>query len=320
MAKDIIIEHNGQEMQHSGVKNLKIPTGKGSMLWYPEDEVPVAEITINQNGEYTAESKGLYGFSVANVNITTTSSMTGHGTDGNEYNITKNDQDQIVKQKMPTVIEIDTPPTNLVYSQGAAIDFTGMVVRAYDESGAYWTEGGFTAGVIPDNQLSKPVVQADFGEGYSGGSDEIAPYNSPFAYMDGRKVTNWAYTYVANKDVKITSFRDPQTKNSMFVMASKTPATYDTYHGNFKSGSGTSFGTVTLHGETFYVYSVVNAPDDLSPVLNQQTLTSKVNKAAEVAYAMLYGTPTSGGTQVIPIRYTRPDGHELETSFNIIKR
>lgn len=61
-------------------------------------------------------------------------------------------QDKYVNSLLPVRIAITTPPTKLAYTDGEAIDITGMVVTAYNSDDSVW-------GIIPLNELTiVPVV------------------------------------------------------------------------------------------------------------------------------------------------------------------
>ena len=64
----------------------------------------------------------------------------------------------------PARIEIVTVPNRLDYMDGDALEYDGLVVRAYDREGEPWTQGGlFPEGYIPLHALTLPKRQADMG-------------------------------------------------------------------------------------------------------------------------------------------------------------
>lgn len=70
MSKNIIIAKDGEAMTLQGVDTLRTSAvGGGSVDWMPEDETTLAEITVTENGTYTADSRSVYGFSRAIVNV-----------------------------------------------------------------------------------------------------------------------------------------------------------------------------------------------------------------------------------------------------------
>ena len=66
---------------------------------------------------------------------------------------------------MPAYIRITTPPTKTEYVDGDTIDFTGLVVTAYNEDDTPFTDRGWTNGDIPNNLLTFPVTVAHYEEG-----------------------------------------------------------------------------------------------------------------------------------------------------------
>lgn len=60
-------------------------------------------------------------------------------------------------------IRVVTPPAKTLYSEGDTIDFTGIVVKAYEKDGSYVT--GYADGVIPFSELRFPVTVAHYEEG-----------------------------------------------------------------------------------------------------------------------------------------------------------
>ena len=54
---------------------------------------------------------------------------------------------------LPVRIAVTTPPTKTEYNDGEWIDFSGMVVTAYDENGDVWTNAEYPDGTIPFNEL-----------------------------------------------------------------------------------------------------------------------------------------------------------------------
>lgn len=61
----------------------------------------------------------------------------------------------------PDHITITSEPTKLVYNDGETIDFTGLVVVAYNDDGTVWDDK-YEGGVIPLEKLTFPVTTAHF--------------------------------------------------------------------------------------------------------------------------------------------------------------
>ena len=65
----------------------------------------------------------------------------------------------------PVRIEIIMPPGRLQYTDGDALDYDGLVVRAWDDRGQPWEQGGlFPEGIIPLRCLTLPEERADIGK------------------------------------------------------------------------------------------------------------------------------------------------------------
>lgn len=63
MSKDIVIQKNGVPETWQGVDTIRTNTfGGGEEEWVPEDEYAGRELTVAENGTYTAESYGAYAF------------------------------------------------------------------------------------------------------------------------------------------------------------------------------------------------------------------------------------------------------------------
>lgn len=74
MSKNITIAEGGQAKIFNNVSHLKTNLiGSGTQYWVPEDEAGkyanVGEITINENGTYSARDEDLDGFSTVRVNV-----------------------------------------------------------------------------------------------------------------------------------------------------------------------------------------------------------------------------------------------------------
>ena len=159
MSKNIAIQEGGVGRQMTVDKLKTNLVGGGTCLWVPEDEVPLGRKTINENGTFAAADDGLYGY--ARVTVRGVGRATGTDRDGDEAAAKANSGGRLVTRKLPSRIVVETPPTLTEYSDGAAIDFTGMVVKAYLRTGGVWTDATHPHGVIPLNELILPVTQAE---------------------------------------------------------------------------------------------------------------------------------------------------------------
>lgn len=301
MSKNIIIQNNGVSVTYTGAKKIKTRNAKGGTLyWLPEGEQPTAVKNITANGTYKASDENLYAYSQAIVNVpgAAKDSETGRDrTDGNDYNVTVDPQtDEIVKTKIPSGIIIATPPTKTTYTDGETINYSGMVVKTVDGNGN-------EIATVPSSAVITEVTVADSSKARA--ADDISPLPHLFYFGEGTQWSTHTYTYKASKNCSITSFYDPQTHNSIMVIASQTPATYDIYLGSHRINAGTPFTERTYNGQTFYIYGEVSQAEDFDPVYNEVSMPTLISdKTDAVAWAMLYGNRAEGTKMLLPIRVT----------------
>lgn len=157
------------------VQYLRTPqTGGGEVLWAPEDERQLLELSVYSNGlyrasDYLAEKEIPYwGFSQAVVNVQNAGRAIGiKPTDGNEYCVEIDNNGNIVEHILPSSISIETPPTKTEYREGEDIDITGMVVKAYKNDGELWNDTSYIDGIIPLEQLDySPKICTGRGDVY----------------------------------------------------------------------------------------------------------------------------------------------------------
>ena len=133
-------------------KKLKTSlSGGGECLWVPADSVELTTKTINKNGKYYAADDGKYGYSSVTVDAYA-DSVIGTGPDGYPYIVTDLDGDLDV-QPAPEAIKVVRPPRKTNYEIGETMDYSGMVVRAYDVYGNVWGNEKYPNGIIPFEEL-----------------------------------------------------------------------------------------------------------------------------------------------------------------------
>lgn len=136
MSKDVIIQEGGVGKTITADKLRTAVVGGGDCSWVPEDETLLTTKTISENGTYRASDDGYYGYSEVTVNgIGVATGKDGDGDDAVAY--TDPNTGDLVEQKVPSSIEVVTPPTNPygIYVDGQTITKDGMVVKAYLASG-----------------------------------------------------------------------------------------------------------------------------------------------------------------------------------------
>ena len=161
MSENIRIAEGGMLRRFGPVAKLKTAKqGGGSCLWIQKKDVTLGTKYVNENGVFRPADDGKYGFSQFTAAVTDSGSVTGKKQDGNTYKISKDGSGNLVERELPTSIKITTPPTVISYLNGASIDFSGLIVKAYDGNGNLWTKDGLVDGVVPTDQLIFPVQVA----------------------------------------------------------------------------------------------------------------------------------------------------------------
>ena len=73
MSKDVVLRRNdtGEKIVLRGVARLSVPTVDSlPCVFVPDNETSsLAEVTITENGHYTASGYGAYGIGIARVNV-----------------------------------------------------------------------------------------------------------------------------------------------------------------------------------------------------------------------------------------------------------
>ncbi len=75
-----------------------------------------------------------------------------------DYGVKKNSNGTVSLFELPVEIRIITPPVRLDYSDGDVIDYSRMVVTAYNEDGSVWTDQNHPNGIIPLDELMMDSV------------------------------------------------------------------------------------------------------------------------------------------------------------------
>lgn len=347
MSKNIIIQISGTPATFDATPRLRTDgVGVGRIGWIPETESRTGALAVNKNGEYTAASKGVYGFSKAVVKVPA-DSVTGKKSDGNSYTISTDASGNIVETKVPSEIRITTPPALLEYTDGETIDFTGLSVTAYDGNGQ-------SMGAVPFEELILPMTTAEY-DPSAGPIEElietdldVGAVDSPFPTSEsisgsaiwqkpGGQVGYMYNTDFSASGAKLMLIYAGDNQYAV-VAASKTPATLTVHavaEGVFPERTRTfELALTTLYGETFYGVSVASAffgpyesgDEPIEPVSIKGAIANGGNEAhlngeqvTNLEYAMLFGSVAGyGGGVNVPVQWPRTgDGNILETSFGI---
>lgn len=112
-------------------------------LWNMSDD-GLKTLTIQRKGTYKAREYNAYGFSRIDV------SLPSGGESGKE-----NGWDEAFDGKgLPAYIRITQNPTKMDYTDGETMDYTGIVVHAYNSD-------GIDMGAVPFNELVFPVTEVE---------------------------------------------------------------------------------------------------------------------------------------------------------------
>ena len=328
MSKNITIQEGGLAKQLTVDKLKTNLVGSGTCLWVPEDEVQLTTKTITENGTYRASDDGYYGYEQVIVSIAGVGTATGTDGDGDEAVAhTDPETGELVIEKVPSRIEVVTPPTNPygIYTDGQSISTNGMVVKAYIASGGEY-------GTVPNSEITLDPTTAH----YDSATDHMLVYEelegwpNPFATCgvlshyegaeDKRKLrSKYEFASIATACIRADN------NNWVAVMAAtenRHAGTYTEYGISdptkvVKTTEYYTSQTYTQDGKTVY-YQAVYSAQFYEGIPN----TGDHNASpARVAWAMIYGTKDErvGSRQTITVSWPRPhDGKVLETTFEIL--
>lgn len=334
MSANTSITEGGKGYPFGPVKCLMVEGDDGEFYpWYPEADRTLDSLSVDKNGIYRASDRGVYGWNHVSVNVPQTDRVTGRDPEtGEEKTVTVDPETgELVETVVPVEIRITTPPTKTVYNDGDAIEYGGMVVKAYLKSGGLY-------GTIPTGDLTLPVTTARYSEGSEGSatSDVVGNLSQPIAFGGACTITRYYEEYTLwNNRVIVTSgsVRSIGYEHSGIMdiyLLSNSPFSIE-YHNvdqrkptptnpnppiedvviGTQSGSGRE-----IHGKTVYVATISANFTSGNPTIDIPTYNTQPNN--NDFYTIVYGDITSGSTQNIPVQWTRPgDGAVLETSFNI---
>lgn len=153
MSKNLVIQQSGepQTLETISIVNTK-KYGGSSVDWVEEDSVDTDKKQITQNGTYKASDDNLYGYDKVIVKVPKkgkkkTGKKPQSSGDPNDYSVTADDEGNLVYKKLPTSINIITPPSKLSYNDGELIKKDGMIVKAYYADGGLW-------GNVPNGEIT----------------------------------------------------------------------------------------------------------------------------------------------------------------------
>lgn len=166
MSEYISIQEGNQNKAFNGLNKLEtdLQSGGDSCFWVPKSSRQLESISIKANGTYHPQEK--YGINRASVSVPGTSDkISGKGQDGNDYTVSLDeDTGELVKTKVPTYIRVTVVPNDTEYEDGDPMNYSGIVVTAYDGEGNTFDTTEYPGGIIPVSELVFPVTVATYEE------------------------------------------------------------------------------------------------------------------------------------------------------------
>ena len=331
MSKNITIQEGGVAKQLTVDKLKTNLVGSGTCLWVPEDEVQLTTKTITANGTYKASDDGYYGYSEVTVNGV--GSATGTDGDGDEATVTTGGGGELVTTKIPSSIKVTTLPNKTAYIDQQAIDYTGMVVKAYLKTGGLY-------GTVPSGELLLPTKTATYDSDTSGSatSDVQGALTQPISFSSGSLIVRRDYEDYEYFNIEYTLTQgnmrvigkttgtelilyfvsDSPFNGSLYLRTKKNPTAQAPNPQEDYRWMGEDFvGALrTVHGKAVYVSSktVLQLSSIADPGCPTYTETPNDNDF----YTIVYGDVIMGSINIIPVLWDRPgDGSTLETNFTI---
>ncbi len=311
MSANTSIKEGGKARSFGPVKALMVQGDDGNYLpWVPESERQLDTKSANKNGVYQAKKNGVYGWRSVSVNVPTDQGVTGKDPETGQQVAVGVDPTtgELTETVVPVEIRVTTVPTKTEYTDGEIINYSGLVVHAYDANGA-------DMGEVPFNELVLPVTIADvvFSEWTDGGdihaeaiyytpapsiqgisyvSKPLGTRNGlPAAYGSEQTPAHWLmtrfngenYGYVITGDGSTNGYVQEQTEDGLKW--------------------GLFAGSTQIHASTFAWIPLGDVMTSLpSSSVDPTTIDPSTLHAA----------------QLLPVQWSRPgDGAVLETSFEI---
>ena len=215
-------------------------------------------------------------------------------TDDNEYAVSVDGSGNLVKTKLPTSIAVDTEPTKKSYADGETIDYSGMVVKAYNGDDSVY-------GTIPASELTLTEITADASKAHSyrrwAGLDVVDGATERLSIAAKN-------TYYVYGDIKLYL-----NSGNSFIVSRNGGSEICRYSASYPDLPCSVQFTVSNNGIT------VNYRDKDGSVNRLNDETSAFTSAG-LGPATITGS--SDKSQMIPVSWNRPvDGTTLSTSFGI---
>lgn len=228
--------------------------------------------------------------------------------DGNEYHIkTDPTTGDLIRTKIPSSIQVTTPPSKTTYQDGDTLNPSGIIVHKYFGDGT-------DAGTILSSELKyDPIIVSSEGvSSESGRTSELDTGNwaKPINCLNSIDTGN-IQLYPVTGTVKFI----PYTTSINMVLVVGTPGSIYHYKGGSSDYDSTLNTRCTYDNKSIgwdsvsYTVAPQNPP---TPFYNVAP-----NKCNEVAWTVIWGQ-ASGGTTTITVKWTRPtDGKILTDTFDV---
>ena len=310
--------------------------GGGTGLWVPRMDVELKSKYITKSGTYAAKADDCYGFdqvTVSGVDVEITQDDDGN----DEADIT--DGDRTISVPLPSSIVIDQLPLFIgPYTDGQAISFTGMVVKAYMRNGTLWHDNGHQNGIIPISELTLPVTIAHADQRSASSDLDTGSFSQPiplsgaatFAYTQSNVPVRNTDTWTPVNGAVMVIRRNTERSTALLFASAQSGVVGQLRQVRIDSRTGeqhTTFNEYTAdllsyaHDNKTVYYTRITAGHAsggldvlISPVVDGYGDDSHDKEAAWTA---VYGDKTGGECEV-PVQWNRPiDNQLLETSFTI---
>lgn len=303
--------------------------GGGTVQWVPEAEVALGTKSVNvDNRIYKASDDGKYGYSeftVSGISITK---------DGDT--ITHTDGTGTKTYTLPHHIRVEHPPLKIAYVDGETIDFSGMLVKAYNEDDSVWTNENYPGGAIPLGELTFPETVADItkaGDSYASAGSMVLqfPDNDPiWITMNVHGRQEWPSPnyptrgYIKNiigSGIYGVVVEESEASHQLYLY-SRTLFAVGSFWGDFTLDTPPATVEAALYHDDIvgdYYFLRTGSAGEMPPgPINHFPMNgySTHDFALQIFGGIV--TPGATGIQPIPVQWARPwDAEILEDSFDI---
>lgn len=335
MSRIAKIDEGGTQRTFTQVGKLSTNLqGGGVCYWVPEDERELGSKSINQNGSYVAEQDGLYGYDEVTVNIPNAGGVTGKDpVTGEDVTVTVDPETgELEETIVPYAIQIEQLPTQLIYTEGQTIDYTGIIVGAYDSRGNRLQEVPFAELIFTETTAHS----SGSGGGYT--PKDSLPilelyYNYPITAVQSLswegELTDWyGDTYTVHNEITISDgfLVASQYGNNYYVNAISQNANAIIQTDRWATGEGSRASQYTVHqetkvsdqiyttygGKTFHVQTAfVNVPYPDGIWQQNKNAISRTDALWTQLGTALLDDPSTSGEETCPVQWMRPGDYKI---------